>query len=404
MSIARLASRRRPRVRSVAVSALGVAALTLSACSSSGGGGGSTPGDSAGPSGGAPVSSAANSADGVAEAKKIVEQYRQPPTWQGPNDSVNISKLSGKHVVYISVSNSIPVLKYWSDAVKSIAKSVAGVNVDIVDAKGSVDEANKGFAQAIAQHADAVVLLAFSTKLFAGQIAQANAAGIKVITAQSGIPGKVDGGQAAEVSFDYEQVGRLIGDWMVADSNGTGKGLIVTSDDVPASEPQAQATLSEVKRLCPNCNMQTKDVQIPQWEASIPTLFRTTINSDPTRQYLLPLYDGQALGGLGAIRTAGAGSKVKVGAFNATPGIVQELKDPTSGLKLDVGGQNEWWAYACTDTIFRVLSGTKPIENYHVGLRIFDTSNVSLITGSNEFAWYGDAADYKAKFTALWTK
>jgi ribose transport system substrate-binding protein len=381
-------------------------AVALSACSSSGttkSGGSTTAGSSAAP----PASSSAgadNSASGVAEAKKIVAQYSQPPTWQGPTEPVNVSKLSGKNVVYISVSNGIPVLKYWSDKVKAIAKSVAGVNLDIVDAKGSVDEANKGFQQAIAQKADAVVLLAFSTKLFAAQIAQAKAAGIKVITAQSGIPGKVDGGQDAEVSFDYEQVGRLIGDWMVADSNGKGNGLVVSSDDVPASQPQAQATVAEVKRLCPTCDMKIKDVQIPQWEASIPTLFQTTINSDPTRTYILPLYDGQALGGLGAIRTAGAASKVNVGAFNATPGIVEQLKDASSGLKLDVGGQNEWWAYACTDTIFRVLSGTKPVENYHVGLRIFDKANASLIQGKNEFAWYGSAADYKAKFTALWTK
>jgi ABC-type sugar transport system substrate-binding protein len=379
-------------------------AITLTACSSGGTktSGSSAPGSTA--ASGSSRSAVDSPAAGVTEAKKIVAQYSEPPTWQGPTDPVNISKLSGKNVVYISVSNGIPVLKYWSDTVKAIAKSVAGVNLDIVDAKGSVDEANKGFQKAIAQKADAVVLLAFSTKLFAGQIAQAKAAGIKVITAQSGIPGKVDGGQDAEVSFDYEQVGRLIGDWLVADSNGKGNGLVISSDDVPASQPQAQATLSEVKRLCPTCNMKMTDVQIPQWEVSIPTLFQTTINSDPTRTYILPLYDGQALGGLGAVRTAGAGSKVNVGAFNATPGIVESLKDPTSGLKLDVGGQNEWWAYACADTIFRVLSGTKPVANYHVGLRIFDKANASLIQGKNEFAWYGSAADYKAKFTALWTK
>jgi hypothetical protein len=172
---------------------------------------------------------------------------------------------------------------------------------------------------------------------------------------------------------------------------------------VPASQPQAQGTLNEVKRLCPACDMTMKDVQIPQWQTSIPTLFQTTINSDPTRTYLLPLYDGQSLPGLGAIRTAGAGSKVKVGAFNATPGIVEQLKDPASGLKLEVGGHNEWWAYACTDQIFRVLAGATPIDNYNVGLRIFDATNANIIQGKDEFAWYG-SSDYRTKFPALWTK
>lgn len=370
-------------------------AMLLVACGNSKGTTAADPGGSAGSS---------DTASGVAEAKQIVADYSKPPTWQGPNDPVKVSDLSGKRVVYISVSNSIPVLKYWSDTLAGVVKNVAGIQFDVVDAKGSVDEANKGFQQAIATKADVVVLQAFSADLFTAQIQQAKAAGIKVITANSGVPGKVDGGQDAEVTFDYVKVGQLIADWMIADSKGSGKALLVTSDDVPASQPQAQGTLAEVKRLCPSCDVQKKDVQIPQWEASIPTLFQTTINTDPTRTYLLPIYDGQALGGLGAIRTAGAGSRVKVGTFNATPGIVEQLKDASSGLKLDVGGQNEWWAYACADTIFRVITGTKPIDNYNVGLRIFDTSNSDLIQGKDEFSWYGDAADYKAEFAKLWTK
>ena len=375
--------------------ALGTAALVSAVLLAGCGGGSSSDSGQA---------SASGDTSGVAEAQKIVDQYREPPTWQGPEEPVDISGLQGKRVVYISVSNAIPVLKYWSDTLTTLVKDTAGVELDVVDAKGSVDEANKGFQQAIASKADAVVLVAFSTDLFKSQIDAAKQAGVKVITAQSGIPGKVDGGQDAEVTFDYVQVGKLIGDWMVADSKGTGKGLVVTSDDVPASQPQAQGTLSEVKRLCPDCDVKTSDVQIAQWEASVPTLFRTTINTDPSRTYLLPLYDGQALGGLGAIRTAGAGEKVKVGAFNATPGIVEQLKDKTSGLKLDIGGQNEWWAYACADTIYRVLSGTKPVENYNVGLRIFDTSNADLIQGKDELAWYGDEADYEGEFTKLWKK
>ncbi|MEV0715820.1 substrate-binding domain-containing protein [Asanoa sp. NPDC050611] len=344
-----------------------------------------------------------DSAAGIAEAQKIIDQFRNPPAWQGPNDPVNIGSLAGKKVTYISVSNSIPVLKYWSDKLTGLLQQHGGVQMTVIDAKGSVDEANKGFEQAIAQKADAIVFQALPPTLFQAQISRAKAAGIKVISANTGVPGKVDAGQDAEIGFDYVKVGQLIGDWMVVDSKGKGKGMVVSSDDVPASQPQAQATVSEVKRLCPECDVSMKDVQIPQWQTSVPTLFQTTINSDPSRTYLLPLYDGQALPGLGAIRTAGAGSKVTVGAFNATPGIVEQLKDPASGLKLDIGGHNEWWAYAAADQIFRVLAGSAPIANYNIGLRIFDTTNANLIQGSDEFAWYG-ATDYRDKFPALWTK
>lgn len=373
-----------------------VAVTSLAFLAACGGGPATSPGSSSAEGGSVDQA-------GLDEARAIVAEFREPPTWQGPDEPVDVAGLEGKRVTYISVSNSIPVLKYWSDTVREVVSDVAGIQLDVVDAKGSVDEANKGFQQAIASKSDAVVLVAFSTELFQSQITAAQEAGVKVITAQSGIPGEVNGGQDAEVSFDYRKVGELIGAWMVADSEGTGQGLLVTSDDVPASQPQAQGTIAEVERLCPACDLKVNDVQIPQWEASMPTLFQTTVNTDPDRSYLLPMYDGQALAGLGALRTTGAGERVTVGAFNATPGIVEQLKDPQSGLKLDVGGQNEWWAYACADTIFRVLTGTPPIENYQVGLRIFDTSNADLIEGSDELSWYGET-DYKGEFAALWQK
>lgn len=385
-----------PMRRAAAVTSATLAlAVGLTAC------GGSSSSGSASPSSTNTAASGGSSSGGVAEAQSIVAQYRQPPAWKGPDAPVSIGGLKGKRVVYISVNDAIPVLKYWSGRVTGLLQQYGGVTMNVVDAKGSVDTANQGFQQAIATKADAVVIQALPASLFAAQINQAKAAGIKVIIANAGTPGDVSGGVDAAVSFDYVQVGKLIGDWVVQDSQGKGKALVVTSDDVPASQPQAQGTISEVKRLCPGCSVKTQDVQIPQWESSIPTLFQTTVNSDPERKYLLPLYDGQALAGLGALRTAGKGEKVDVGAFNATPGIVEQLKDPKSGLKLDIGGQNEWWAYAATDQIFRVLSGTTPISNYQIGLRIFDTSNADLIQGKDEYSWYA-SNDYSTKFPALW--
>lgn len=391
--MSRLPTRRRAAVTAVTL----LFSLGLAAC----GGDDAAETPTAGSGTSSPAASApSDAAEGLEEAKVIVEEYRQPPEWRGPDEPVDISGLAGQRVVYISVNDAIPVLNFWSTRLKELLAEHGDVDMQVVDAKGSVDAANQGFQQAIATRADAVVIQALPASLFSAQIQQAQAAGIKVITANTGIPGDVSGGQDAEVSFDYALVGRLIGAWMVADSEGKGKGLVISSDDVPASQPQAQGTLEEVERLCPECDMKLEDVQIPQWESSIPTLFQTTVNSEPDRNYLLPLYDGQALPGLGALRTAGA-EDVKVGAFNATPGIVEQLKDPSSPLKLDIGGQNEWWAYAAADQVFRVLSDTEPIENYNVGLRIFDETNADLIQGDDEFAWY-ESPDYAVEFPALW--
>jgi len=348
---------------------------------------------------------AADPAASVAAAQELYLPYLEEPSWQGPSEPVSVSGLEGKRVIYISIDDGIPVLNYWSTVLTAVLDETAGVEMEIIDAKGSVDEANRGFQQAIATNADIIMLQAFYTDIFANQIAEAQAAGIKVITGNSGSMTRgLTGGQDLEVSFDYELVGRLIAQWFVIDSEGQGSALLISSDDVPASEPQWQATQSEVAELCPACTLTVEDVQIPQWGTSIATLFQATINNNPDIKYLLPIYDGQSLPGLGSIRQAGVGDTVSVGTFNASPGIVELLNDETSGLKLDVGGDNTWWAYAAADSVFRALQGEAPIDNYNIGIRVFDQSNKDIISStSDEKAWYGYTG-YIEEFQALWTK
>ncbi len=338
---------------------------------------------------------------GVAIAQSRLNAYTQPAKWRGPYVPLHYKALAGDKVLYISANDSIPVLHYWSTTVKALLMKVAKIQMTIVDANSNIATAAAGFAQAKAMGAKVVLLQALPTSLFTAQIAADRKAGIKVIDLNAGVPGALEGTDAS-VSFDYPQVGRLIGDWFVADSKGKGKALLVTSNDVPASPGQAAGTLSEVKSLCPACNVQVKDVQIAQWASGIPSLFQSTINTDPSRKYFLPLYDGQAMPGLTAIRTLNDGSKVSVGSFNATQGIVELLKDPKSGLKLDIGGDNKWYAYAVTDQIMRVLDHMTPVKNYYVGLRVFTSANAAkLIVGTNQDKWFQDLG-YVNHFAALW--
>ncbi len=348
--------------------------------------------------------SASPSSKGLATATARLNAYLAPAKWQGPYTSLHTTGLSGDKVVYISANEGIPVLHYWSTTIKGLLTQYAGVDMQIVDANSNIATAQAGFQQAIATGAKIVAIIALPLSLFATQIAAAHAAGIKVIAVNAGVPGQLTGGADASATFDYVKVGQLIADWFISNSKGLGKGTLVTSSDVPASPAQAGGTTREVKALCPKCSLKVADVQIAQWAAGIPTLFQSIINTDPKRTYIMPLYDGQALPGLTAIRTLGAGKKTNVGAFNASDGIVQLLKDPKSGLKFDIGGDNTWDSYAIADQIMRVLNGMTPVVNYHIGLRVFDAANAKkLIVGTNQDKWYGYTG-YQAKFKALWQK
>jgi ABC-type sugar transport system substrate-binding protein len=391
-----------------------ICAVALAACgsskSSSGGSGssasasGTTPassatstgassGTSTGGSSGTSTSSSGG-ASGVAEAKKLVAQEEKVPKFTGPTSKVDLAKAKGKTVYYVSLSEEIPALHEWGD-VLSQQLTEAGVHVSKCDAKGSPDGITTCLTQALAAKPDVIVAQALDTKFIASYIAKAKAAGIKFITAQTGIPGipKIPGDDA-EVTFDYPQVGRILADWFVADS-GCQKGgaqIITSTSSRQPSAAEVAGIQSEVKKLCPTLKMPSvANVLIPDWATKMATTTRSLITANPSMNYMLPLYDGMTIYGDPAISgIESAKNRVKVGSFNATPVVIQnELAKPTP-LAADVGGPNQWYGVALADQTLRVLAGQAVVANENVPLRLFTRDNVSSIDPKkDESTWYG---------------
>jgi ABC-type sugar transport system substrate-binding protein len=224
-----------------------VCAVAIAACGSSKSSSGGSSGSSASASATTPASSATSTgassgassgtstsssggASGVAEAKKLVAQEEKVPKFTGPTSKVDLAKAKGKNVYYVSLSEEIPALHEWGDVLTQ-QLTEAGVHVSKCDAKGSPDGITTCLTQALAAKPDVIVAQALDTKFIASYIAKAKAAGIKFVTAQTGVPGiPTIPGDDAEVTFDYPQVGRILADWFVADS-GCQKGgaQIITS-------------------------------------------------------------------------------------------------------------------------------------------------------------------------------
>src|SRR5262245_64375914 len=87
---------------------------------------------------GASASSSASSrlapAAGIAEAKKLVAQYEQPPKWAPPGKPFDASKAKGKQIWYVSLSLSIPFEQYMLQGIQQGAASVG--------AKGEIGRAS----------------------------------------------------------------------------------------------------------------------------------------------------------------------------------------------------------------------------------------------------------------------
>jgi ABC-type sugar transport system substrate-binding protein len=387
--------------RRLALGAWAVAtAVFMAACSS---GGSSTPGSS-GSSGSSGSPSVAADAAGVALAEKAVAQWEKPPTWQGPTARVNAKAARGKTVDLVNLTEEIPALHEWA-AVAQAQLQKLGVKANICDGKGTPEGITSCLTQDIAARPDVIVAMALDNEFIHTYIQQANAAGIKVITAQTGTPGLPQGtGAVAEVTFDYPQVGKILGAWFAADSTCTGyPQIITTTSSRQPSAAEVAGIQSAISQYCPSsAALPVQNVLIPDWATNLPTVTRSTLTSNASIDHMLPLYDGMTIYMLPAIQQLNLSRKVAVGSFNATPVVMKNDLAKQSALSADVGGPNDWYAYALADEILRVATGAPVIANEHVPLRLFTRDNLSTINlSASESTWYG-TVNFACEYDKLW--
>jgi ribose transport system substrate-binding protein len=329
---------RRAGRRAVLTSGLVAAALALAACSSSAGSSGSS-------SGGTPAGSSGATSSGVALAKQAVTQMEQPPTWQGPTATVNVASAKGKVADLINLTEEIPALHEWA-AVAQAQLTKLGVKANICDAKGTPEGITSCLTQDIAARPAVIVAMALDTDFIHSYIAKATAAGIKVITAQTGTPGIPQGtGAVAEVTFNYPEVGKMLGTWFASSSGCKGYPQIITSTSSrQPSAAEVAGIQAAVKQYCPSsAALSVQNVLIPDWPTGLPTVTRSVLTSNATLEYLLPLYDGMTIYMVPAIKQMHLSHPVQVGSFNATPVVMQNELAKESPLSADVGGPNDWY-------------------------------------------------------------
>lgn len=350
------------------------------------------------------VYSAPAASAGVALARHLVAKELNPPNWTGPTAAFKGSKARGKKVFFINLTEEIPALHEWGVVMAQQLK-LLGVSTTDCDAKGTVVGITTCLQQGLASKPDVLLPLALDTAFIGHYISQAHASGIKVITGQTGFPGypKVPG-DSAEVTFDYPQVGRDMGDWFAADSScKSSPQIITTTSSRQPSLAEVAGMTHEIHKLCPHLYLYpVQNVLIPDWSTKLPTLTRSLLLAHSKLRYLLPLYDGMTIPMIPAIKAMHLNRSIKVAAFNATPVVMQTELSKHTPLAADVGGPNQWYGYALADQVLRVLTGTRPVANEHIPLRLFTRSNIrSINISADESTWYGKV-NFRCRYHKLW--
>jgi ribose transport system substrate-binding protein len=341
----------------------------------------------------------------IAEAQTLVTKAEQPiASWQPVGGKFDASKAKGKTIWYISLSLSIPFEQFVLQGIQQGAALVGAKGIGF-DGNYSPATASRGVSEAIQAKASLIMIDGFQPQTMVPAIAQAKAAGIPVLTANTQDPGPPLPGYPPGVigiaTHNYKVPGQIEADFVVADSKGKANVLFLSTTDVPVITTGVKdGFVNELSRLCPACKVTIEDVPSSQWSGLTPRT-ATLIASHPDVNYMVPDFDGMVIYMVPGVTSANAQNKVKIVSFNASPSVMKNLAQHNV-VAGDTGGPNlvQGWAFA--DEALRILAGGQPVNDLNIPTRLFDSNNIgSIDLSKQESEWYG-VGDYISKFKAQW--
>jgi ribose transport system substrate-binding protein len=380
------------RLKAFTLPLLVASALGVVAC-----GGGSSNGGGSASSGGT-----STKGSGFADLQQRIDEAKAIPrfTFDGaPIDARAIA--AGKWMQDIPFTTSLEYEADIASGMKQAADSI-GLRFDVVKTNGPSTWA-PAMDTAVSQGVDLIHLSSTDPTALRPQIKTALGKGSKVVSSHYWDSSQTSLGDAARLTawtgIDYVTPAKLLADWVINDSGGKAKVLVIGEPEFTFNEPVIAGIKSEFQAHCPSCELDVIGVPLADWTSKIPTEVTKAVQADQVG-YVIPFIDGMVSGVQDGLRQSAA-SDVKIATYGATPFVLDLVRK--GDVALDCGYPVYWTGYAFLDQALRALGGkpTDPDHNVNIGLRCFDQSNASDAgTPARAGAGFGDA--YIEGYRRLW--
>lgn len=336
-------------------------------------------------------------ADGLQDAKAIVEKAMEKPQFVAPGDPFDIGKLKGKRIAIITSTLAVPFVATIAHGVEAAAKA-AGMETSLFDGKGDVSEWNRGMAQAVSQHADGIVTVGASPELMKGPTADALKAHIPVVdavTADKTAP--LVPGTFSHVSISFYHSGQLQADEAIAKSGGKAHVLILGDNEFPGEVSRVEGMQKEFSTLCPACTVTVQDTQVGNLGVKLGQQTQTLLRRSPDINMVLVTYDAQAIYVVPAIKAANFSNPIEVIGADAVPSNLDWIRQGNIQIA-DVGEPEVWLGWAAVDEVARGMLGLPKVDE-QIPLRLFVKENLKDVSNDENELFGGD---FFAEYKKLW--
>lgn len=327
----------------------------------------------------------------------VPAKYEGPTTPAPAPKNIKIAAISCNSILHGCVS---PV-----NGVRDAA-AVLNWKFQSYDGGGTAAQQNKSMLNAIAWGANVIVNVAIDPNLVQQGLKAAKDAGVLVVSGSNGIdspnpimkPASGKLGYAFDVGPDYAALGRKLGNWMVADTKGTGDFVVFSDKEFP-SVLALQRGLLEPLKGCSGCTLNALQYFTGQQVGT--TLGTQTVGflrTHPKVQFVFSPYDPAAAAQVAAIQQAGMAKDVKL---TGVLGDAQNLNFIRNHQvqTADAAYDNEYMGWAIVDQVIRTLDGKALFSPHGENLPyvVLDSSNLP----SPGVDWQA-SFDYKKQFEKLW--
>jgi ribose transport system substrate-binding protein len=351
------------------------------------------------------VSTSSAASDVVAAAKANVDKYiagteTNPPA-SGPK------AVAGKSIFVISCGQVVPGCSLQTNAAVEAGK-VLGWNVTLVDGAFNANGAyGKGVRQAIAAHADGVIVVSIDCNVISQPLREANAAGLKVVGQNSfdcdERPSLLTSMKYSAATPDLASYGQAAGaaqaDYIIAKTDGKAKILEFRFIDNTFAIQSTKGFETEISK-CANCEAKNADIALSDY--GTPTGFarkaETALLGAKDFDVVRVPFDSFITSGVGqAVVHAGKqNDMLVVGAegFEANLNLIREKR----GQSVAIASDQEWIGWGSADALNRLFAGVEPAVS-GIGFKLVDIDHNLPASGS-----YKSSIDFKSAYKAVWGK
>jgi ribose transport system substrate-binding protein len=385
--------------RWLSLAAVAAASATLAACSSS-----SSPSASATSSSTSSSTSSGSSA-GVAKAQQMVAQYEAATTtYPVPTASISgLSKLSGRTVYYIPLTEDIPGFAITAAAMK-VALAKVGVKFQECNGDANPTAISACITQAEGASAAGIILDSIPELMVPNAVSGAEGKNIPVIIADQYPASSTSNTDKLTYVEGAVTQPTQIAWWIIDSTSGKANFIIGQEDDSPSSEQYVQNSLAVYKQYCPDCTYTVKAITASMTAQEETSSVTSNLQADPSATLYYTEFEDSLQNTIAGIQAAGKTSSVGVAVAGGSTDGLGLLSSGQDNVKAVVVVDQAYAGWALSDEILRMATGTAPASEPFPS-RLFTSSNIKSIqvtaAAEDDGAWFGNDS-YQAQFEKLW--